>query len=137
MTIENDKGIVDNRNNIVDLDAARAARNEAKKVQFVVRFGGEDFTLPQELPMDTLEPLMEMQEVGAILEKEGEQEVSPATQVAMVKALSALTQSLLGEEQFARFKAHQPSMDDFHGFVDGALGSFGVNQGNSGASAES
>lgn len=123
--------------NIIDLDAAKAARNEAKKVQHVIRFGGEDFTLPQELPMDTLEPLMAMQEVGDLIEKEGEQEVSPATQLAMVQALSALTRSLLGDEAYARFQAHQPSMDDFHQFIDGALGSFGLSQGNSGASVTS
>lgn len=104
---------------VVDLDAKRAARREARGEPIVLVFGGEDFELPVELPFDVLEALPALAS-GAQAETAG--------------AFIALVRSLLGDEAFTRFVAHRPSLDDFVELADAAFTAYGADQGNSSAS---
>lgn len=93
-----------------DLDAARAARAEAHGETRAFRFGGEEFTLPPECPMDFLERLNADQGGAAI-------------------------RALLSEDDAARFMAHAPSLEDLTELVKGVAKAYGIGGvGNSSAS---
>lgn len=98
-----------------DLDAARAkreaARAEVNGPPAVLIFGGQEFTLPSELPIDF-----------ALYAAEGE----------MRLALGAL----LGDQADAFF-SHRPSVDDFRAIGEMLDGAYGVTMGDSSASPSS
>jgi hypothetical protein len=119
----------------IDLDAARAARREAKGESIAIRFGGEEFVLPPELPFDVAEHLggIAAQSGDGKLTDEQEAQRNAAVTTAMVGVMKAL----LGE-QWDGFRKHQPSFDDLQVLLDGALNAYGMGDaGNSTASAES
>lgn len=121
--------------NVVDLDAARAAKQEQNPNQTVIRFKGQEWPLPVEMPLDITEPLIEVQKLQPVLE-DPDSELSPDQQMAVVSALREIIKNLLGD-RYEAFKALRLGMSEYQAFVEAALGSYGVNQGNSGASAES
>lgn len=96
----------------LDLDAARAARAEAKQENHVVVFGGEKFELPPEPPW-------EMVELPAMGDAPGG------------------VRALLGDEQYIAFKRHRPSVPDMVALLEGAVGLYGLTVGESSASAGS
>lgn len=97
----------------LDLDAARAARSEAKGHSPQVKFGGERFSLPAELPWDFFEVLD-----------------SGDMKAAMGMLLNG---------DFDRFWAHGPTTEDMKALARGvpALYGFGGGAGESSASAGS
>jgi hypothetical protein len=107
----------------VDLDAARAARREAKGEDIIVRFGGNDFTMPPELPFEVVEVLGDIRDAG---------EDAPR----MANAIFQMFQILLGD-QFETFKAARPSMDDLNAMLEGVMAEYGVTLGEQEASADS
>ena len=70
----------------LDLDSARAARAE-KQEEFVIAFGGRDYTLPAEMPLEFAEHLVNVQ-------------------------LRAAMATLLDDEDLDEFMAAKPSLDD-------------------------
>lgn len=71
----------------IDLDAARAARREAKREPIVVVLGGEEFELPNELSLDLAALITAGDLMGAVV-------------------------ALVGEDHADRFNACRPSMED-------------------------
>lgn len=91
---------------IIDLDAARAARAEAKAEAPVIRFGGTEYTLPSELPW-------------AIVE---------AASTGETKAIIDAIKTLLGE-QWSAFEATGVSVADMTVLIENIAGVYGTNSG--------
>lgn len=104
----------------IDLDAARAARREARggdPIELVV--GGQTFTLPDEMPLAALEAFA--------LAMGGQ----PA---ALIDGLG----HLIGEENAATIRAqYELSLDDLLVIFEGASEAYGMTQGESSASPRS
>jgi hypothetical protein len=91
---------------IIDLDAARAARAEAKAEAPVIRFGGADYTLPHELPWSIVEA------------------ASTGESRAIIDAIKAL----LGE-QWAAFEATGVSVADMTVLIENIAGIYATDAG--------
>lgn len=122
--------------NVTDLDKKRAARNEQNPEPHAIVLGGEKFVLPLEMPLDIIEPLMDVQTVQGTL-PEDPKDMKPEQQVAMIHALQATCTAILGEADYKRFRSVRPSLEDYQAFVDASLAAYGLSEGESGASAES
>ncbi len=107
----------------VDLDAARAARREAKGEAPKVVFGGETFDLPIEMPFEIVEELGRLQSAGEDGTLAGQ-------------AVLAVVHLLMGD-QYKAFMAHRPSMDDLTELANGAMKEYGFGPGESRASRRS
>jgi hypothetical protein len=78
----------------LDLDAKRAARSEARNESHEVVFGGETFTLPPKIPLESMELM-------------GEAKFREAFRI------------LLGDEETVRrFFAHRPDSDDLEELLE-------------------
>lgn len=97
----------------IDLDAARAARREAKGQGPVVVFNKKKYKLPVEVPYSAMEK-------ASLLETDP----SAENVAAMIKAL-------LGEHYDA-IMAQNPSVEDINALVEGIMEEYGL--GNSAAS---
>lgn len=106
----------------IDLDALAAARREAAGEAPTVVFHGETYTLPVELPFDVPESLALV--ADATLAGDSS---------AMTKAISTMLEGLLGED-YARFRAGRPSMQDVEAFTEAVLKVYGMAPGESPAS---
>ena len=93
---------------VVDLDAARAARAEAKGEAPCIRFGGQDWTLPVEMPWEVAEV---------------------ASEGTAAAAMSAVR--LLVGEQWVEFKKHQPSLADVMVLIEAIAEIYGADPGKS------
>lgn len=98
----------------IDLDAARAARSEArpKELPKSVRFGGKDYTLPAELPYDF-------------------------AHFSAFGDLKSAIRVLLGEEAFVKFWENAPTVEDMTEFNDHLQTVYGKSKGESNASEDS
>lgn len=96
---------------VIDLDAARSARAEAQAEPVVLRFGGNEYQLPPELPADF-----------AFL----------AAEEKVREAVAAL----LGDDADAFFAA-RPSLADLTALAEAAGDVYGVEPGEARASAGS
>lgn len=92
---------------IIDLDAARAARAEAKKEAPIIRFGGVDYTLPIELPWRIVEA------------------ASTQDTLQIVSAIK----SLLGD-QWEKFEANGVSASDMTVLIEQIASIYGTDSGN-------
>lgn len=113
----------------IDLDAIRAARLEKSVEESTVKFGGETFTLPRELPVSFGEAL------GRVVKR-----IDPKTK----KEEDVLAPDTLGaakavlDGQYDRFLALGPSYDDMAEFVNGVADALtGKTEGESKASRSS
>lgn len=98
---------------IIDLGAARAARAEAHNDPVVLRWDADtEFTLPPELPADF-----------ALLAQDGD--------------LRGAVAALFGDEDAGRFFALRPSMNDLTELAEAAARVYGIEPGESPASAKS
>lgn len=93
----------------LDVDAAKAARREAQGKNPIFTFGGETFTLPIELPFSIM---LEVEELG---------DAPP----------SLVLRGLLEEEQWEKFKALKPTMDDIEVLFKWIDEVYGMTVGNS------
>jgi hypothetical protein len=89
----------------VDLDASRAARREADKEPPRLRFGGKEYVLPIEMPLEVLDELDGFEE-----------DMAPTT---MAGAILRICQVLLGDEAYAEFRALRPSLEDVMTLLNG------------------
>jgi hypothetical protein len=88
----------------LDLDAARHARREAGGEPPTVTFGGEQFTLPVEVPLSFADLLVKGEVVEAIV-------------------------ALLGADQATRFMDHGPTIPDFETLAEQFGGLYGLSLG--------
>jgi hypothetical protein len=100
----------------IDLDAAKAARLEKSGEEHTLTFGGETFTLPQELPVPFGEALGRVVTVIDPKTKEERQMLSPDV-IAATKALL--------DGQAERFLALKPSYSDIAELVNRVSGDLG------------
>lgn len=117
----------------IDLDAARKARREARgdggETPHVI-IGGERIPLPEELPADALTAIGGLMIVG-----EGD-EANELAKLGALAGLNEAAESFFGDA-WPKIKAHGLSLDDLEVLLSGAFEVYGVNLGESGASASS
>lgn len=106
----------------LDLDAARAARAEANGERPTVKFGGQIFELPVEMPFGIVESVNAMQLA---------QETGDGYEVT--KSLAAIAKDLFGDK-YEAFLAFHPSMLDMQALLENIAPIYGLNQGESSAS---
>lgn len=141
--------------NLIDLDEARNARREGRSDTVDVKFHGETFTLPSELPSEVFDPLLDMQEdlagiIRAVAQVAGKANVEmtqvvgrvlqehPSIPVKVVNILRESLHSLFGDEQWDKFNALKPSINDIFSLITGLGRMYGVGLGEaSGSSASS
>ena len=92
-----------------------------------MRLGGENFELPAELPVEALEHLATL----AAAVEGGDREALGAA-----GPLLALFRTLLGED-WPRFAAERPSLEDMLALLDAAMPAYGGSAGESPASGGS
>jgi hypothetical protein len=130
--------------NVLDLDAAREARARARAEQtgpVELRFGGEVIAeLPPELPVDVLEPLMNVdldlaalarEALGAMNSSDADAQrkavelfvdlivANPKLPQDLIDAVREMGRLLLTEDGYARFVAKRPSLQDVAALVKG------------------
>jgi hypothetical protein len=118
--MDEEKTAVAEEDSTIDMDAARAARREAEKVTPTVRFGGQSFVLPVELPVGVLRVARDLTKGTSITE--------------MADVTMEMARVLLGDEQYARFENVHPSFEDLDFFLRHTLATYGVTLGESSAS---
>jgi len=135
---------------IIDLDASR--RESAHPDGIPVRLGGDDFLLPAELPVDVFDPFLDpnFDLTGIIRDAMDQAKMSegaslesiiidvlferPTIPVQLVNAIFAAFAILFGDEQYARFKAHRPSLPDYGRLARGLFRAYGASLGEAFAS---
>lgn len=104
-----------------DLDAARAAREEARgKSRHTVTFGGKKFTLPPDPPWLLIEAMAAVQQKAS----------------GVLTIYVAAIEELLGD-QYEAFRELKPSRDDMSDLVNAALAMYEDEPGESPASVSS
>lgn len=100
---------------MIDLNKQRAARREGKGEAPVVVIGDGNFTLPVEMPFETVEAIARVQVA---------QETGNTT--AMHMAILDTLRVLFGP-QYDAFMATQPSVEDLSALMDGVLAEYGMS----------
>lgn len=98
---------------MIDLDALKAARQEAAGAGPVVTFRGREFSLPAELPFAVPESLVDV----AVATEAGDS-------AGVMKGTRAAVDALLGDD-VADFMALRPSMQDIQTFMASVLAEYG------------
>jgi hypothetical protein len=128
-------------NTMIDLDAARRERECPSGLKVVL--GGEDFTLPAELPLDVVDilisPRLGLMAVvqTALLDGSSTRNVVDAVMArfesvtALEETKGALTGMVTGlfGDQWDRFAALRPTVQDMAVLVQGLLSKYGVGLG--------
>ena len=109
---------------VIDLDAISAARREAKKERPSVRFGGEEFELPAEMPFAVVEAVGRLQP-----EEEGGQVDS----AVIAESMADIARSLFGKK-FRKFLDLGPSVEDIMALLEHVAPAYGLKPGESEAS---
>lgn len=149
---------------VIDLDAERATRREAKGGATPVKFGGSVIAvLPVELPLEVLAPLkaidldiaMLVRQVMDIRQADGDQAQAeaatsliidllvsrPSLPVEVIEAVTEMGRRLLNSpeypEGFAKFAEQRPSREDVGAFAKGLFRRYGVGLGEALASSDS
>jgi len=94
---------------MIDLDAARAARNETEAKGPTLKLNGETYELAPEMPFGVLDAFREM---------------GDPTQAA--GALARVAKAILGEHYDAIVTEGGLSVDDVNELLDGAIREYGV-----------
>lgn len=136
---------------LIDLNAersARAAKREGRGDIIEVPFGEDTYVLPAELPATVVDMLLDPQvEIAQLFImtlrniKSGPANDNaialiadvltdaPSLPLGFVRAVRAATQELFGEEQWERFQAQKPSVEDFGALVWGLIKAYGAGLG--------
>ncbi len=146
--------------NLLDLDAAR--REVAHPEGIRVRFGGEDYLLPSELPLDVFDPFLsddldlvavirDFSTMGDAKAADGkaksEDEENEGWAAALfahpnlprqfIHATHAALEALFGPEDYVRFRANRPSLGDYGRLIQGLVKLYSVSLGEAFASLTS
>jgi hypothetical protein len=135
----------------LDLDAAAARRESAFPEGIPVKFGGNTFILPAELPAEALDPLLDLDiDMASIIASAAriqatateEQQRQAGTQVMIdallanpnlpvdaIRALRSALAVLFGEEQWIKFNESRPSVPDIVRLVRGLWRAYGTSLG--------
>lgn len=107
----------------IDLDAARAARAEARGDAPVptVRIGGVDYPMPAELPAGALTAFGQ---IYAAADSDEE-----TVQIAALSGMEDALETILGAETWAAVKGLGLSFDDYEVLLEGAFEVYGVSLG--------
>jgi hypothetical protein len=143
---------------VIDLDAARAARREAQTRQPRVRLNGVDYPLPVEFPIDVLTPLLgvgldlglvarlaadavnaddpqaQRNAIGLVLDI---LVATPELPIQAIDAAQAITRNLLGQDGYDALVAMRPSREDLTILIGGVFRLYGVSLGEASPSADS
>lgn len=121
----------------INLDQARAARAEAEDAGVVVKFAGQDFTLPPELPIGVVETAATLGDVQD-RHKAARGAARAVIEMEMARVmLSLLRDHLLGPEEWDRFYAARPSIGDLTELLNQVFTIYGTDLGESQASGSS
>jgi hypothetical protein len=127
----------------VDLNAARAARREARGESLIVTLGAETFRLPPELPLEAITPLAELADL------DGTEADNPQALHTIAEKLRAGLSALLCDEPlipagehapgcgWLRFLAQRPSLDDQLALWEGVFSYYETSLGEASASTAS
>jgi len=94
---------------MIDLDAARAARREAKGDGPVIRFNEKDFNLPAEVSFGVVDAAAKLSESA-----------DPSAVLVVVRAIMG--------DAYESFMAENPSVDDLEVLIGGALDAYGLGE---------
>lgn len=104
----------------IDLDKLKAARREADPDAPTVKFGGESFELPRELPFELVDQLSEIA-------------ANQDDELGQLKLIRVMTRTLLGERE-EEFLALSPSLTDIQTLITEVYPMYGLTVGESSAS---
>lgn len=135
---------------LIDLDAPR--RESAHPDGIPVRFGGQSFTLPAELPLDTLtglilDPDLDLPGLLTRLSRSTEATFGKDVVDALLdradlphtalKAFTNALESLFGVEEYAKFTRLRPSIPDYIRLIKALWSLYGVSLGEAARSLTS
>lgn len=139
----------------LDLDQERVVRREGKGESLRVRNGGQVFDLPPELPLEALAPLEHLDvDFGVLLQEAMGAETDDDRRKAggvlvdmlltrkdlpkqVIEAIKAMLAAIFGDEQWSRFAATKPSLQDFLALARGLFAAYGTTLGNALGSTDS
>lgn len=104
----------------IDLDEARIARREASKRAPTLKFGGNTYELPFELPIEAVMAMGRLGEASKV--KDGS---------AITKALLEVMHEMMAEDVYKKFMAINPSVNDLSAIVAGIPSEYGIGSGES------
>lgn len=149
---------LDLTDDLLDLDAHRAARREARGRTPRLRIGGNVYDLPVEFPLDVLAPLLDVNlDLGLIAkvlldamdgdDPEGQREAiglvldllitNPTLPTEAIEAAQNIARNLLGDDAYAALIDSRPSREDLSALVRGLIRLYGVSLGESSPSTDS
>lgn len=109
---------------VIDLDKIAAARREAEGEQPVVKFGGQEFKLPSEMPFAVIEA------VGRL--SSGTEEERNA---AIAESMGDIARSLFGAD-YKRFLGLGPSMQDITALLEAVPAAYATEEDEGGGTGE-
>lgn len=113
----------------INLDEARAARREAEgKAPDPIVFGGQEFVMPVELPVEAINWMVRLADLSG----------KKNNGIAIKEALEGVIRGLLTDDDLGRFMSLKPSIEDLTAVVEGVPAEYGFEDvGESQASAPS
>lgn len=138
--------------NVLDLDAAKRERNHP---DIVVRFGGNDLTVPGELPADVFDPFLSdefdlVAIIKVVLDDDSDDsndawvakinrllDANPKIATQVLAALKDAYSLLLGADNYKLFVSSKPSLQDYVALTVGLLRMYGTSLGEAFASPDS
>jgi hypothetical protein len=139
---------------LIDLDAARREGEYPEGIP--VRFGGKDYMLPSELPIDVFDPFLSedldliglLKPIFAATENRADDKsigdlvidtltTRPALPKEFIGAIQDSLALLFGADQFAAFSADRPGVGDYLRLIRGLVKAYGVTLGEAFASPAS
>lgn len=135
--------------NVIDLDQLAGRREATEPDGIPVKFKGQTFMLPAELPVDAFDPLMDdgrgvlelAREIiardGGIVTSVATTLLEPGNLLRVRGAVEAVFAQLFGPDEYAGFKALRPSFADYARIVQGLRRLYGVSLGEAFASLTS
>jgi hypothetical protein len=140
---------------VIDLDAHRAARREAKGDAPLLRLGGQTVTLPVELPLDVFEPLTTVNVDLALVLSLAMNADGPDRDAAVIRtfvdlvaanpellhevlgAAKEITRRVVGDEGYAALIEWRPTLDDAKYLLIHLGKVYGISLGESSPSTDS
>jgi hypothetical protein len=100
---------------VIDLDKLGAVRREAKEEKPVVRFGGEEFQLPPEMPFAVIEAVSRLKP-----NEDGETDTG-----AIAESMGDIARALFGKK-YRKFLDLGPSTEDITALLENMTEAYGL-----------